>query len=120
MPRALVRNAVAAVSLLAVALVLAPAAPAARPAEEPQRSLDIQMHAGNFHVQLGGEEERGKQEVALFISRRRQFAEYVVPAEITDSTIKAKFGSLGEIDYSFAPQGSANLECSGAGGSKVN
>jgi hypothetical protein len=119
MSRALVRTAVAVASVIAAALLLAPAASAARPAEEPQRSLDIQMHVGNFHVQIGGEEEKRKQEVALFISRRHQYAEYAVPAEITDSTIKAKFGSLGQIDYSFAPQGSANLECPGAGG-KVN
>ncbi len=120
MPRALVRILAAAASLLAAALLLASAASAAGPTEEPQRSISFEMQVGNFHVQLGGEEERGKQEVALFISRRHQYAEYAVPAEITDSTIKAKFGSLGEIDYSFAPQGPANLECSGAGGSKVN
>jgi hypothetical protein len=120
MSRAFVRTAAAIAGVLAAALLLAPAASAAaRPAEEPRLSLDIQMHVGNFHVQLGGEEEKGKQEVALFISRRHQYVEYAVPAEFTDSTIKAKFGSLGEVDYSYAPQGSANLECPGAG-TKVN
>jgi hypothetical protein len=120
MPPVLVRTTVAAASLLAAALLLAPAASAAGPTEAPQRNLSFQLHVGNFHIQVGGEEEKGKQDVALFISRRHQFAEYIVPAEITNSTIKAKFGSLGEIDYSYAPQGSANLECTGAAGSKVN
>jgi hypothetical protein len=120
MPPALVRTAAAAASLLAAALLLAPAASAAGPTEEPQRNLSFQLHVGSFHIELAGGELKGKQDVVLFISRRRQFAEYAVPAEITDSTIKAKFGSLGEIDYSFAPQGSANLECPGAAGTKVN
>jgi hypothetical protein len=115
---ALIRIALLATCLLALAAV--PVATAAEAAKESQRQLSIQMRVGGFKIEIDGEEERGKQEVALFISRRHQYAEYAVSAEITDSTIQAKFGSLGQIDYSFAPQGSANLECPGAAGSKVN
>jgi hypothetical protein len=115
---ALVRTALLATCLLA--LVVVPGASAAGRGREAERELSIEMHVGGFRIKVDGGELRGRQNVDLFVSRRRQYAQYVVPAEITDSTIKAKFGSLGEIDYSFAPQGSANLECPGAGGSEVN
>jgi hypothetical protein len=120
MRRALTRATLLAVSLLAVALVLVPVASAVGAGEEPEREIEIDMHVGGFHVGLFADEGDGKQRSAvLYLTRRHQFAEYIVPAQITDSTIKARFGSLGELDYSFVPKGSTDAECFGASGSEA-
>jgi hypothetical protein len=115
----LVRIALLATSLLALALAAVPAASAAEVAKESQRQLSIQMRVGGFKIEIDGEEESGTQEVAMYLTRRDQFAQYVVPAEITDSTLKAKFGSLGELDYSYAPKGATATECFGQQGSEA-
>jgi hypothetical protein len=119
MPRVFVRAGALLASLLALAFVLAPVAPAAAAGGKSQRHIDIQMHVGAFHIDVYGNEQNGEQSATLFVARRDQFAEYIVPAEFTDSTIKAKFGTFGELDYSFAPKGSTNAECFGAGGSEA-
>jgi hypothetical protein len=114
---ALVRAGALRASLLALAL--APTASAAGGGKESQRQISIQMRVGAFKVEIDGGEERGRQSVVMFLSRRDLFAEYAVPAEITDSTLKAKFGSLGELDYSFAPKGPIATECFGQQGSEA-
>jgi hypothetical protein len=116
---ALVRIALLATSLLALALVVVPAVSAAGGGGETHRHLSIQMRVGAFRLEIDTQEHAGKQTAVLFISRRHQFAEYLVPAEVTDSTVKAKFGALGEIDYSYAPKGATNAECFGAEGSEA-
>jgi hypothetical protein len=114
---ALVRIAILA-SLLAAALVVAPAASAAGSAKT-QRHVDIQVRVGAFHIDLYGSEQNGKQSATLYVARRDQFAQYIVPAEFTESTFKAKFGTFGEIDYSFAPKNPADAECFGIEGSEA-
>jgi hypothetical protein len=118
MPRALVRAGALLASLLAVALVFVPAASAAG-AVQKQRHVDIQMRIGAFRIDLYGSEQDGKQSATLYVARRDQLAEYIAPAELTESTIKAKFGALGEIDYSFAPKNSADAKCFGVEGSEA-
>jgi hypothetical protein len=118
MPRALVRAGALLASLLAVALVFVPAASAAG-AVQKQRHVDIQMRIGAFRIDLYGSEQDGKQSATLYVARRDQFAEYIAPAELTESTIKAKFGALGEIDYSFAPKNSADAKCFGVEGGEA-
>ncbi len=49
------------------------------------------MHVAGFHVERrSASEDEGKQDVVMFLARGHQFAEYFAPAEITDSTFKAK------------------------------
>jgi hypothetical protein len=114
---ALVRIALLVTSLLA--FVAVPAASAAGGAKESQRQLSIQVQVGGFKIEIDGQEDGRTQDVVMYLSRRTQFAEYIVPAEITDSTLKAKFGSLGEIDYSYAPKGATATECFGQQGSEA-
>jgi hypothetical protein len=116
---ALVRIALVVTSLLALALVAVPAASAAGGAKESQRQLSIQMRVGGFKIEIDGQQGSGAEDVVMYLSRRDQFAEYIVPAEITDSTLKAKFGSLGELDYSYAPKGGTATECFGQQGSEA-
>ena len=108
MPRALVRAGALLASLLAVVLVLVPIASAAG------AEVEFRTHVGSFSVTALGGESKGKQSVVLIVSRHRQYAEYIVPAEITESTLKARFGSLGEIDYSFGPKTAGDPKCFGA------
>ena len=56
----------------------------------------------------------------MTIYRRHHFAEYGAPAQISESTVKAKFGNLGELDYSFAPEGQKSAKCFGGAGSKAS
>ena len=113
----LVRAGALLASLLAIALVLVPAASAAKGGTE--RELTAQMHVGGFKIELQAQESSGDGVAVLYLSRRDQFAEYVAQAQITDSTVEAKFGSLGELDYSFAPKASGDAGCSGGEGSQV-
>jgi hypothetical protein len=114
---ALVRAGALLAILLAISLALAPAAPAARPGHE--RQLTVQMQVGSFQIELDAQEAGGKDYALLYLSRRDQFAEYIAPAKFTDSAVEAKFGSFGELDYSFAPKGSAVPGCFGAPGSEA-
>ncbi len=121
MSRALVRAGALLASLLALALVLVPAASAAGAGvrSQRQRHVDVQMHVGAFKVDLYGSEQDGKQSATLFVARHGEFAEYIVPAELTESSIKAKFGTFGELEYTFAPKGSADPKCFGTEGSEA-
>jgi hypothetical protein len=116
---ALVRVAFLLPCLLATALLVAPAASAAGTAEEPGREINIDTHAGGFHISVFGSENKGKRFAILYLRRGHQFAEYVSSTQITGSTFKARFGSLGELDYGFGPQGSTEVECFGVAHSKA-
>jgi hypothetical protein len=83
------------------------------------RQISADLHAGGFKVGLEALESEGKSSAILYLSRGDQFAEYVAPATFTESTVEAKFGSLGELDYSFTPKSSGDAECFGAQGSQV-
>jgi hypothetical protein len=116
---ALVCIALLVVSLLAGGLLLVPAAPAAEGTKEPGAEINIDMHVAGFQIGVLGTESKGKQYAIMFLSRGHQFAQYFAPAQITDSTFKASFGSFGELDYSFGPKGSAGGECFGVTNSKA-
>jgi hypothetical protein len=113
MLRSLVRGAALLSSLVALSLALAPTAPAATGGTGSQRHVEIQMRVGAFQVEVTGSDQNGSQSANLYVSRRDEFAQYVVPAEFTDNTLKAKFGLLGELDYQFAPKSSKDADCFG-------
>lgn len=117
MRSALVRIALLAASLLAAALLVVPAAGAAA---KPAREIVIDAHVAGFHINVFGSESGGKQLAILYLRRGHQFAEYAASAQITGSTFEAKFGTLGELDYSFGPQGSVEVECFGVADSKAS
>jgi hypothetical protein len=116
---ALVRIALLATSLLALALGAVPAASAAGAVEGPGGEINIDMRVAGFQIGVLGTESKGKQYAIMFLSRGHKFAQYFAPAQITDSTFKASFGSFGELDYSFGPKGSAGGECFGVTNSKA-
>lgn len=116
----LIRVGVLAAALLATALALVPGASAAARPAAPRLQFSFQTHADGFLVEVRSIEMKGKQGVFMTIYRRHHFAEYGAPAQISESTVKAKFGNLGELDYSFAPGGQKSSECIGWSGRKAS
>jgi hypothetical protein len=105
---ALVRAGALFASLLTIAL------PVVRVASADGAEAVIKAHVGSFSILAIAGESKGKQSMLMMVRRRHQYAEYIVPAELTDSTLKARFGSLGEIDYSFGPKKPGDPKCFGA------
>ena len=50
----------------------------------------------------------------MIVSRGSRIAYYSTPATVTAERVTARFGSLGEIDYRFAPKPGASVDCTGA------
>lgn len=115
----LIRLGVLVAGLLATALAFASGASAAGHAAEPRPQFSFRTHADGFRIEVNSIEMKGRQGVYMAFRRHHQFAEYGAPAKISESTVKVKFGTLGELDYSFAPKGSSDAECFGAEGSEA-
>jgi hypothetical protein len=125
MRRASVLVLTAAVTLVAVALVPAPAADsaphartlrrAARAAEEPQYSVEFTLHVEGFDVSVMS--EITEQKLVLRLYRGGEVAYYEVKPQITAETVKARFGRLGELDLRFRRATTPrSTECKGARG----
>jgi hypothetical protein len=86
------------IASLAALLVVNPVASATG---APLREVKFELHEDGFLVTL--KSEIGQEKVVLTLYRHREVAYYEVPAELTDDTVKARFGQLGEVDYTFTP-----------------
>lgn len=95
------------VASLAAPLVLSPVASAA---EAPIRDVKFELHEGGFLVAV--KSEIAEEKVVLTLYRHSEVAMYETSAEFTDTTVKARFGQLGELDYAFTPA-SRSGSCSG-------
>jgi hypothetical protein len=111
MRRALVLIAAVAVSLLAAVPALAPAAPAKG---EVQRELGFSLQSDGFTVNVFISNNDGEVNAILMIDRGPRTAAYFTPAKVTASRVTARFGTLGELDYRFAPKPGASIRCTGA------
>ncbi|MGH2936739.1 MAG: hypothetical protein ACRDPE_01300 [Solirubrobacterales bacterium] len=89
-----------------VATLLA-AASAASGAEAPIRDVKFELHEGGFLVSV--KSEISEEKVVLSLYRHGEVAVYETGAEFTDDTMKARFGQLGELDYTFTPVKGARL-----------
>jgi hypothetical protein len=91
-----------AVLILAASLAaLFAAVPLASAAEAPIRDAKFELHEGGFLVAV--KSEIGEEKIVLSLYRRGEVAVYETGAEYTDDTVKARFGQLGELDYTFTP-----------------
>jgi hypothetical protein len=114
MRRALVIAGVMVAGLLALAPGLATAAssPPGRevPLEEELEFIEekedviFSLPVEGFTVSVFAEDNDGDQTAALSISRDWLTSAYLVPATITDDSVKAKFGNLGELNFHFGPK----------------
>lgn len=111
MRRALVLIAVFGAALLGTGLTVAAAAGddvAARRVEE-QKDVIFSLRAEGFTVEVIGEDNDGKQTAAMTVSRHGMLhggllAEYIAPATLSDHSLTAKFGTLGELNFEFVPR----------------
>ena len=98
------RRALVIAGVMLAGLLAAAPAPAAA-AEAPVRDAKFELHEDGFLVTM--KSEIGEEKVVLTLWRHGEVAYYEVPAELTDDTVKARFGQLGELDYTFTPAGRA-------------
>ncbi|HST68731.1 MAG TPA: hypothetical protein VLI94_03625 [Solirubrobacterales bacterium] len=83
-------------------LVAAPAAPSATTPVASPANIDIEfdLPANNgFRAHV----ENRSEGIALAIERKGRIVEYEVPAEVTETGLKAQFGKLGVIEVAFTP-----------------
>jgi hypothetical protein len=95
----------ALVLLLASLAALLALSPTASAAERSLRQAQFELHADGFVVSVRSEIDG--EELALTLYRRGEVAYYQAAAEITDETVKARFGRLGELAYTFTPASGA-------------
>jgi len=82
-------------------VALLSAVPMASAAEAPIRDAKFELHEGGFLVTVKGEvNEEG---IVLTLYRHGEVAVYETKAEYTGDTVKARFGRLGELEYTFTP-----------------
>jgi hypothetical protein len=123
MRRALVIAGVMPAVLLALVPALATAASPRSDKEVPLVELEeelIEEHevtvfslsVEGFAVDVSAEEEGDEQTVTLSIARDGLASTYVVPAKITDHSVAARFGALGELNFHFGPKKGAR-KCPG-------
>jgi hypothetical protein len=97
-----------------VLLGLSVASPPAAAEEAPIREPEFQLHADGFLVTLKGESDGAH--VVLTLFRHGQTAYYETAAQITENSVKARFGRFGELDYTFAPAAGGQPKCGGTKG----
>jgi hypothetical protein len=102
MRRALVLALAFAACLSATGLAAATAA-APRYYEEEENVI-FGFTTEGFDVSVFAEDNDGTQTAALTFSRDGLVAEYLVPAKLTDHSLKARFGSLGKLNFRFKPK----------------
>jgi hypothetical protein len=99
--------------MLAGLLAAGPAS--ARPAHrEIEREVTFALQAEGFKVVFDTTDNDGRVSAYLGIARGGLTASYQVPATVTADTVKARFGSLGEVDLHYAPRRGGDPDCSGA------
>lgn len=98
------------VLMLAAIATLVAAAPTAA-ATKPRHSLYIEAHSGGFLIQL--QSRLGSGRVRLLLDRGGEVAYYNARAQIGEDSVRARFGRLGSLDFSFAPgRGEGSVGCS--------
>lgn len=100
--------------VLACIVGLLAASPASAAAEAPIRDPEFTLRADGFLVTLRGEAESAR--VMLTFYRHGQMSYYETAAQITEDSVKARFGRFGELDYTFTPRADKRPKCKGADG----
>jgi hypothetical protein len=76
---------------------------------EEQEDVIFSLKAEGFTVEVLAEDNDGEQTARMDITRAGLahgglLAQYTVPATLTDHSLTAKFGALGELNYEFSPR----------------
>jgi hypothetical protein len=100
--------------MLFAAVLLAIPVHAAGAGREVERELSFSLKAEGFTVNVSVSNNDGDVEALLIVNRGPQVAYYATPAKVTAERVTARFGSLGELDYRFAPKPNGSIACHGA------
>lgn len=114
MPRALVLTCVFFAALLVAVPTLAPGA-----GREVERELAFGLEADGFAVRVYVSNNDGDVAATMIIGRGSRVAYYSTPAEVTAERVTARFGTLGTLDYSWAPKPHGSIECTGSEGGEA-
>lgn len=76
---------------------------------EEEKDVIFSLETGGFMVEVIGEDNDGDQSAIITISRHGLsrgglLAEYIAPATLTDHSLTATFGALGELNFEFKPR----------------
>jgi hypothetical protein len=104
------RRALVLISVLAAAL-LGTASTVAAAGERPLLKPEFELRADGFLVQLKTEPDSSR--VFLSLGRHGLIAYYDTAARITEDSITAHFGRLGDLEYTFTPTPGGSPHCAG-------
>lgn len=104
------RRALVLISVLAAAL-LGTGSTAAWAGEGPILKPEFKLRADGFIVQLKTESD--SRHVVLTLWRHGLSAIYETAAQITEDSVTAHFGRLGDLDYTFTPATDSDPHCAG-------
>jgi len=106
------RRALVLVGLLLGGLLAVPALAADE--REVERELAFGVKAEGFISGVYVSNNDGEVDATLILSRGPQVAYYSTPATVTAERVTARFGSLGELDFHFAPKQNGKVTCTGS------
>jgi hypothetical protein len=85
---------------LSVAALLA-VGPSASAEGAPVRQFEFKLREDGFKVTV--KDDPGEEKVLMTLFRDGEVAYYETPAEVGEDSVRARFGQLGELDYTFTP-----------------
>ncbi len=120
MPTIRLRAASAALLAFGALASSLPSSAAAATAEQVPTVLpaafEVQATHGYKALVFAGAQKGGPGELSIELFGHKGFAVYAVPAQVTETTIEAKIGDLGQIDVHAVPSGHPITESSKCGG----
>lgn len=108
------RRALVLVGVLFVGLLVGAPALGAGAGREVERELAFGLDVDGFTAGVFVSNNDGDVNATMIVGRGPQVAYYSTPAKVTAERVTARFGTLGELDYHFAPKQNGKVECSGA------
>lgn len=100
--------------LLGGGLLVATPAVAAGAGSEVERELAFDLDVAGFSGNVFVSNNDGDVNATIVLSRGPRVAYYTASAKVTADRVTARFGSLGELDYRFAPKRNGKVECTGS------
>jgi hypothetical protein len=108
------RGALTLAGLFLLGLLVAVPTFATGAGREVEREVDFALDAEGFSVDVSVSNNDGDVNATITVSRGPLVAYYTAPATVTAERVTARFGSLGELDYRFAPKPNGRVDCNGS------
>jgi hypothetical protein len=108
------RRALVLAGVLFAGLLVAVPALAAGAGREVERELAFGLEAEGFTVQVSVSNNDDDVDATIILNRGPQVAYYTAPAKVSAKRVTARFGTLGELDYRFAPKRKGSVDCNGS------